>query len=133
MVATVRHHVVIAAPAAEVWEVAGDPAAMDRWFPVTAVEVDGDQRRVTLRSGIVLTERIVTLLPRLRRFQYTVTGPLPLGHHLGTVDVCELDDDTCVVVYGTDVEPPAYAPVLSGVTADALGRLAGLFGGGVVR
>jgi hypothetical protein len=126
-VATIRRHVCIDCPADTAWAVVGDPGSVTRWFPrMEQVEVDGDRRRITLASGIVLDEELVTIRDDLRRLQYRLLGPFPVNHHLATVDVLEDGPDRCVVVYATDVVPHALAFILDGAVGDALDTLVDL-------
>ena len=76
-------------------------------------------RNVTLGTGLRLEEHVVTNDPLLRRFQYRIVGGI-FREHLGTVDVIELDAEECLVVYGTDAEPPVMALVIGGATGEAL-------------
>jgi hypothetical protein len=123
-VATVRQEVWVERPAGEAWAVVRDPASVTRWFPgMTDVVVDGTSRVITLRSGLPLREEIVAVRDDLRRFQYRLLGPLPVEHHLGTIDVVADGDDRCVVVYSTEVVPHALAPILDGAVGDALTSL----------
>ena len=105
------------------WSVVGDPATIHTWFPGIADSVvEGKVRTITLNSGIPLPEDIVTLDPILRRFQYAISGGL-FRKHLGTVDVLRLDDESCMVVYGTDAEPDVMALVIGGAAGGALDEL----------
>jgi hypothetical protein len=123
-VATMRRHVWIERPADAVWALVGDPAAVARWFPgMQEASVDGTKRVVTLASGLPLVEEIVTVRDDLRRFQYRLTGPLPVEQHLGTIDVLADGDDRCAVVYSTDVVPHALAFILDGAAGAALDNL----------
>jgi len=129
--ATIRREVRIHRPAAEVWAVVGRPELLHLWFPgIVACRVDGTSRVVTLGSGIEMPEEIVTNDALQRRFQYRITSPL-VRHHLATLDVIDLGDDTCVVVYSTDAEPAVMALVIGGGTGGALDELARQFGTGV--
>jgi hypothetical protein len=124
--ATMRQEVWIDRNPTDVWEVVGDPAAVTSWFPgMLRVEMDGTKRTLHLGSGLHLDETVVTVRHDLRRFQYRLEGPLPVEHHLASIDVIadEDDDGRCVVVYSTDVEPHALAPVLDGAVGDALASL----------
>jgi len=47
----------------------------------------------------------------LRRFQYKITGGLPVDHHLGTVDLLE-DGPNSLVVYSTEITPDELADVV---------------------
>ena len=122
-VASIRRNVRIQRPASAVWGVVGDPSTIHHWFPGIANSVvEGKVRTITLNSGIPLPEDIVTLDPILRRFQYKIAGGL-FRSHLGTIDVLELDDESCMVVYGTDAEPDVMALVIGGAAGGALDEL----------
>jgi len=131
-VASVRHHVQIAAPAADVWRVVGRPELLHLWFPgitsCTVAEQDGAlTRTIVTGNGVAMPEQIVTNDALLRRFQYRITAPL-FRNHLATIDVLDItgDDeqaDTSVVVYSTDAEPAVMALVIGGGTLGALREL----------
>jgi hypothetical protein len=123
LMATVRRHVLIDAPAERAWAVVSDAGHLDTWFPgLTGCVLDGDVRTITLGSGLPMPERIITNDAIQRRFQYRIEVPL-FTHHLGTVDVIALDDDHCLAVYSTDAEPAPLALVIGGATGDALANL----------
>ncbi len=118
--ASIRRSQRIDAPADRVGELVGDPVRLPEWFPgVVDAVVEGDQRTITLGSGIPLPETILTNDPVTRRFQYTVTGGL-FRHHLGTIDVFDLGDDTCLVSYSTDAVPDVMALVIGGAAGAGL-------------
>jgi len=84
---SIRHHTFIRRPAAEVWELAGDPTRLHEWFPgITACEVDGNARVITLGSGLPMPEEILVKDDVHRRFQYRITAPV-FKYHRGTIDV----------------------------------------------
>jgi uncharacterized protein YndB with AHSA1/START domain len=119
----IRHHVRIQRPAVDVWELAGDPARLHEWFPgITECKVDGNQRVITLGSGLTMPEEIMVNDRVQRRFQYRITAPMFVFHR-GTIDVIDLDDGTCVVIYTTEADPRTMALSISGGTAGALDEL----------
>jgi len=121
--ATVRHHVIIEAPAARAWEIVTDAANLHTWFPgLTDCTVEGDLRTITLGSGMPMPERIITNDSIQMRFQYRIESPL-FREHLGTIDVIPLAEDRCLVVYSTDAEPGPLALVIGGASNDALANL----------
>jgi hypothetical protein len=123
---SIRHHIRIRRPAADVWELVGDPARLHEWFPgITACQVDGTTRIISLGSGLAMPEEILVRDDIQRRFQYRITAPL-FGFHRGTIDVIDLGDATCVVVYSTDADPRTMALTIGGGTAAALDELARL-------
>jgi len=124
--ASIRRETRITAPAGEIWAVVGDPARLPEWFPgVVSCEVDGDTRTVTAGAGRSMTEQVVTIDPLQRRFQYRITAPM-FREHLGTIDVVDLGDGTCLVVYGTDAVPAMLALAVGGATGQALANLRAL-------
>jgi hypothetical protein len=129
-VATVRRELRIHHPAEQVWSVVGDPGSIHLWFPgIVACDVAHDEhgtfRTVELGTGLRLVERIVTNDAVMRRFQYRIEGGV-FREHLGTVDVIDLGDGTCLTVCGTDAEPAVMALVIGGATGPALEGIAKL-------
>jgi carbon monoxide dehydrogenase subunit G len=122
-VATVRHHIEIARPPDDVWSVIRDVGAIADWWPsmVASAAVDGG-RTCDLASGITLREETVTCDDDLRRFQYRLAEGVPVESHLATVDVIPAGSGS-LVIYSTDVEPPAIAMVLDGPILEALAEL----------
>ena len=79
------------------------------------------------RSGLPMPEKLLTIDHNQRRFQYRITAPL-FVEHLSTIDVHDLDDGTCLVVYSVDAEPAVLALVIGGAARAALGHLPELLG-----
>ena len=55
--------------------------------------------------------------------------PVAAAAALATLDVIELDPQSCLVVYSTDAEPATMALTVSGAVGAALDNLAAVFGG----
>jgi hypothetical protein len=118
-----RYHIRISRPAAIVWQLAGDPTRLHEWFPgVTSCEVTGTTRIIILDSGLPMPEEILIKDDTLRRFQYRVTAPM-FEFHRGSIDVIDLGDETCLVVYTTEADPRAMALTIGAATAGALDEL----------
>ena len=123
MYGTIRHEIRIHRPASDVWALAGDAAKLHHWFPgIVDCTVDGTSRVIVTGAGIPMPEEILACDNTQRRFQYRLTTPL-ITHHRGTIDVIDLGDDTCLVVYATDCDPRTMALVIGGGTAGALVEL----------
>lgn len=123
MYGSIRHQIRIHRSAADVWSLAGDPTRLHEWFPgITACQVEGTVRVITTGIGMPMPEQIVMCDDTQRRFQYEITAPM-FRKHRGTIDVIELADDECMVVYSTDCEPRAMALVIGGATSGALDEL----------
>ena len=108
----------------------GDPGTIHEWFPgivscTVETTEDGVSRTVMLGTGIPLVEHIVTNDPIAHRFQYRIAGGV-FKEHLGTVDVIDLGDGTCLGVYSTDAVPDVMALVIGGATGTALENIKAL-------
>lgn len=126
---TVRRHVRITCPPEAVWAYIGDAARVPEWWPgITAAEVIDGERTITTGSGIPMAEQIVTVDRLQRRFQYRITGGL-FQEHLSTIDVIDLDDGSCLVVYSVDADPATMALVIGGAAGNALRYLKSLLEG----
>jgi uncharacterized protein YndB with AHSA1/START domain len=120
---SIRHQIRINRSADEVWALAGDPARLHEWFPgVVDCQVDGTNRVITTGSGMPMPEEILVIDNCQRRFQYRLAAPI-IRHHRGTIDVIDLEDGTCLVVYSTEADPRTMALMVAGGTAGALEEL----------
>ncbi|MBI5088677.1 MAG: SRPBCC family protein [Actinobacteria bacterium] len=123
MYGTIRHEIRINRPAADVWALAGDASKLHHWFPgIVDCTVDGTTRIITTGAGLAMPEEILTCDDTQRRFQYRLTAPI-VQQHRGTIDVIDLHDETCLVVYSTECDPRTMALVIGGGTAGALAEL----------
>ena len=131
--ATVRREVRIARSAADVWALVGAPERVHEWFPgIESCTVDGDSRVIVTGSGIPMPEQILTCDPIQRRFQYRITAPM-ITEHTSTIDVHDLGDGTCLVVYSCDADPSTMALVIGGASGNALAHLRTLVEGAPER
>ena len=128
--ASIRRELRIDRTAAQVWPLIGDPGRIQEWFPgivdcTVETTDEGTTRTVTLATGIPLVEHVVTNDPIARRFQYKIAGGV-FKEHLGTVDVIDLGDGSCLGVYSTDALPDVMALVIGGATGAALENIKAL-------
>jgi hypothetical protein len=123
---SVRHSRRVQASADRVWALVGDPARLHHWWPgIVGCTVNGTERVIELASGLTLPEEILVHDHVQRRFQYRITAPF-FTFHRGTIDVIDLDDDTCVVTYAVDADPRTMALVIAGAGAAGLDEVARL-------
>ncbi len=121
--ATLRREVRIHRSVDDVWSVVGRPELLHLWFPgIVNCTVDGTTRIITTGTGIPMPEEIITNDALQHRFQYRITAPM-FRHHLATLDVIDIGDGTCMVVYSTDADPAVMALVIGGATTGALEEL----------
>ena len=126
---SVRRHVQIDRDPDTVWKLVGDLARQHEWFPLTTCRVEGKKRWITLPSGIVFEEDIITLDQDLRRFQYKIVNNPLIKFHIGTVDVIPDSDNRCLVMYSTDMDPEVLALPIGGAAGVGLAKLKEIFDG----
>lgn len=129
----------MAAPAARVWELLSDFGSIDRWLPgAEKPEVTGEgvgAVRVVRMGGAEIHERLESLDPQARRFQYSIVkAPLPVENYLATISVEEIDAERSRVHWVTSfdalgVPEEAIAKGIEGAYRNALDGAAKTFGG----
>jgi hypothetical protein len=124
---TVRRSAFIECDAETVWAFVGQPEKLHEWFPITTCRVEGTKRWITLASGIVFEEDIITLDHDLRRFQYKIVNNPLISFHLGTVDVIADGPDRCLLMYSTDMEPEVLALPIAGAASIGIAKAKEMF------
>ena len=124
---TVRRHVFVDCDADTVWKFVGSPERLHEWFPITSCRVEGKKRWITLASGIIFEEDIITLDHDLRRFQYKIVNNPLITFHLGTVDIIPDGLNRCVVIYSTDMDPEVLALPIGGAAGVGLKNVKEMF------
>ena len=105
------------------WDVVGAPERLPEWWlGIDSCVVEGNTRTIMTRSGLPMPELLLTIDGNLRRFQYRIDVPM-FAEHLSTIDVHDLHDGTCLVVYSVDAEPAVLALVIGGAARAALNHL----------
>ncbi len=119
-----RRQRIVQVSADRAWRVVGRPELLHHWFPgIIDCKVEGRIRTITTGMGLSLAEELLTIDPLQRRFQYRISGGV-FTEHLATIDVIELTEDSCLLVYASDADPAPMAIVLGGAMAGALEELA---------
>ena len=111
---SIRHHIRINRPADTVWALAGDPTRLHEWFPGISL-VPGRRQHPHDRARLRSADARGDLGPRPR----PASLPVPdngavFTYHRGGIDVIDLGDETCVVVYTTDCDPRPMALTIGG-------------------
>jgi len=120
---SIRHTIRLSCSPDLVWDLVGAPERLPEWWiGIDACVVEGMTRTITARSGLPMPEKLLTIDHKLRRFQYRIDFPM-FAEHLSTIDVHDLHDGTCLVVYSVDAEPAVLALVIGGGARAALNYL----------
>jgi uncharacterized protein YndB with AHSA1/START domain len=112
--ASIRHNVVIGAPAAVVWDVLRDVGAVHRRLlpgRVADCRIEGDERVLTFPDGHVVRERIIDVDDDRRRLAYAVVeGARPaVEFHHATFEVQAEGTGASRLIWTTDVMPHSLA------------------------
>jgi uncharacterized protein YndB with AHSA1/START domain len=115
--ASIRHEVVIGAPASVVWDVLRDVGAVHRRLlpgRVADCRIEGDQRVLTFPDGHVVRELIISVEDDRRRLAYAVVeGARPaVEFHHATFEVREDGAGTSRLIWTTDVLPDTLSEII---------------------
>ncbi len=120
--ATIIEEIVIAAPAALVWDALSDVGALHRRLCpgfVVDTKMEGESRVVTFGNGLVAREDIVSVDPLARRVAWTAKSER-LAHHNGAAQVFEAGPGRCRFVWIADVLPHEMAPAVGAMMEQGL-------------
>lgn len=122
--ASICKEVVIAAPAAAVWDALRDVGAIHTrlapgFVANTTLEDDGGVRVVTFADGLVLRERIISVDDAARRLVWSVIAG-PFEHHNASVQVIG-DELGCRVAWTADLLPHELASTVAAIMDRGLG------------
>jgi hypothetical protein len=110
--ASVHREIIVARPAAAVWDALADVGALHtrlvRGF-VTDCRLEPGARVVTFANGIVARELIVDIDPGRRRIAWAVVGGR-LSHHNASAQAFAEGDAACRIVWIADFLPDEHAP-----------------------
>lgn|GEM_PF-108998 len=116
--ASIQKEIVVAAPAAAVWDAVRDVGAIHtRLAPGmvtnTTLEDGGVLRVVTFADGLILRERIISVDDDVRRLVWSVVDG-PFEHHNASVEIMG-DGRRCRVVWTADLLPEELAETVAAI------------------
>ena len=120
----------LAASADEVWRLIGGYNALSEWHPAverSVLEEGGRIRRLSLRGGGGLLERLQAFSEREHHYAYTIEeGPLPVASYRSTLSVRDRGSARgCEVVWSGEFTPAGASE------ADAVGVIRGIYRAGL--
>ena len=100
----------INAPAGQVWESVKDFGTIHVWSPIKSTTVTGEGegavRNIELPDGNFIDERLETLDDENRRLEYSIVSEgNPFQDYLGVMEVTDLGNETCEVVWSCTCNP----------------------------
>jgi hypothetical protein len=120
----------LAASADEVWRLIGGYNALSEWHPAverSVLEEGGRMRRLSLRGGGGLLERLQAFSERERNYAYTIEeGVLPVASYRSTVSVRDRGTARgCEVCWSGEFTPSGASE------AEAVGTIRGVYRAGL--
>lgn len=124
----------LVASADEVWRLIGGYDALSDWHPAverSVLEDRGRMRRLSLRGGGLLLERLQSFSERERHYAYTIEeGPLPVTGYRSTLSVRDRASSGgpsrgCEVCWSGEFTPSGASE------ADAVGVIRGIYRAGL--
>lgn len=122
IMATIIREFFVSASAETAWSAIRDYGAVHhRLAPglVTDVRLEDDVRIVSLSTGLVLRELLVTIDDEARRLVYASTGGRA-KHHNASLQVFPSGPNECRIVWLTDVLPAELVEPISGLIEQAV-------------
>jgi len=123
--ASVHREIVVARPAAAVWDALADvgalPTRLVRGF-VTDCRLEPGARVVTFANGMVARELIVDVDPERRRIAWAAVGGR-LSHHNASAQAFAEGDAACRIVWIADFLPDAHAPQIAAMIDQGLAAM----------
>jgi hypothetical protein len=77
---------------------------------VEEISLEGDVRSFSMEGMGELKEKILKIDHDNKIFQYSaIKTPAPIEHHLATIQISPLDNDSCEFSWTTEIEPEIFA------------------------
>jgi mxaD protein len=112
----------IAAPADQVWKVAGDFGGIGSWMPgIESCRVEGDNRILEM-MGMTITERLVARDEAGRALTYAIADGAPVERHQAVITVAPAGDSSHVT-WEVDATPDEMADLMVTLYQQALEAL----------
>ena len=94
----------------ELWSILSDVGRCD-WVPtIEKITLEGDHRHFEMTGMGQITEKILKLDHSKMILQYSaIQTPVPIEHHLATMEVEPLNDRECTLCWTTEISPDIYA------------------------
>jgi hypothetical protein len=122
----ITRQIVLPVPASKVWSLVGAPSNISDWHPaIVSSPVDGNRRTCTFPDGAKIVEAISAHDDIKMKYTYTIVdGAVPMRDYVSTIEVVQVDDQSCKLQWSGTFEP--LAP-----EADVCAFVAGVYEAGL--
>ena len=95
------------------WDILSDVGRCD-WVPtIEEITLDGDCRLFEMEGMGSVKEKILLLDNESMTLQYSaIETRTPLQHHLATMKITSIDEDTCQLDWTTEIDPEIFADAI---------------------
>ena len=110
---TLTEKITFECSASSLWNILSDVTRCD-WVPtIEEISLEGDCRVFEMEGMGTVKERILLLDNESMKLQYSaVETRTPLEHHLATMHITELNNETCQLEWTTEIDPEIFADAI---------------------
>ena len=108
-----KEEMILNCSAKELWNILSDVSRCD-WVPsVEKIWIEGDCRVFEMGGMGVIKEKIILNDDNNMRLQYSaIETATPINHHLASMCVSEIDEETCNFSWVTEIDPEIFADAI---------------------
>lgn len=120
--ASIRKEILVQQNAKVAWDAIRDVGSIDkRLVPgfVVACRLEGDSRYLTFGNGMSIREIIIDVDDASMRHSWSARGE-PFTHHNASIQVYDLGNNACRLVWIADLMPNEIAPTVSDMIVNGL-------------
>ena len=108
-----KEEMILNCSAKELWNILSDVSRCD-WVPsVDEIRIEGDCRVFEMEGMGTVKEKIIVNDDNQMKLQYSaIETRTPINHHLATMNVLYVDDDSCKLEWTTEIDPDIFADAI---------------------
>ena len=108
-----KEEMILNCSAKELWNILSDVSGCD-WVPsVDEIRIEGDCRVFEMEGMGTVKEKIIVNDDNQMKLQYSaIETRTPINHHLATMHVSPIDENTCNFSWTTEIDPEIFADAI---------------------
>ena len=110
---TINEKINLECSSSHLWAILSDVSRCD-WVPtIEKITLEGDCRVFEMEGMGSVKEKILLLDNESMTLQYSaIETRTPLQHHLATMKITSIDEDTCQLDWTTEIDPEIFADAI---------------------
>ena len=108
-----KEEMILNCSAKKLWSILSDVSRCD-WVPsVEEIRIEGDCRVFEMEGMGKVKEQILLNDDNKMKLQYSaIETRAPINHHLASMQVSEIDENTCKFSWTTEIDPEVFAKAI---------------------